>query len=392
MSVATLLDGRRVCVCAGAGGVGKTTSSAAIALGMAERGLKVAVLTIDPARRLANSLGLEELGNEARRVDPERLRAAGVEPRGELWAMMLDPKRTFDGLVDRYAPDAAARDRILANPIYGQLSNAVAGSQEYMAMERLYELHQERRFDLLVLDTPPSRNALDFLEAPERLGRFIDSRALQVFLAPSRTGLKVLGRGTGVFMAMLGRVTGADLLRDLSEFFGAFAEMAQGFRERAARVRELLGDPGTTFLVVTSPRRDAIDEALFFRRRLDEAGMPFGGAIVNRVLEAPPEPDAALERDLVALLDGDEALAHTVARTAGDLRGLAVRHRERIAMLERELRGRPVLQVPHLAGDVHDLAGLVGMNRWLFADGGGGVERAAAAAARRSRRSTAGRP
>ena len=370
MNVAQLLEGRRVCVCAGAGGVGKTTSSAAIALGMAERGLKVAVLTIDPARRLANSLGLQELGNEARMVDPERLRGAGIEPRGELWAMMLDPKRTFDALVGRYAADAEARDRILENPIYAQISNAVAGSQEYMAMERLYELHQERRFDLLVLDTPPSRNALDFLEAPERLGRFIDSRALQLFLAPSRTGLKLLGRGTGVFMAVLGRVTGADLLRDLSEFFGAFAEMAEGFRERAARVRELLGDPGTTFLVVTSPRRDAIDEALFFRRRLDEAGMPFGGAIVNRVLEQPPEADAALERELAQLLGGDEALARKVARNAADLRGLAVRHHERIALLERELGGRPVLRVPHLAGDVHDLAGLAGMNRWLFAEEG----------------------
>src|SRR5918999_3471445 len=174
-SVAEILDGKTVCICAGSGGVGKTTTAAAIATGMAARGQKVAVLTIDPAKRLANSLGLAELGNEERQVD--------VEVSGELWAMMLDPKRTFDDLVEKHAPDERTREAVLSNRIYQELSAAVAGSQEYMAMEKLYELHQEGRYDLLVLDTPPTRNALDFLEAPKKLAAFIDSRTLQLFTA-----------------------------------------------------------------------------------------------------------------------------------------------------------------------------------------------------------------
>src|SRR5436190_11768455 len=231
---------------------------------MAERGLKVAVLTIDPARRLADSLGLPELGNEERQVE--------IDGSGELWAMMLDPKRTFDDLIEKHAPDERTRDAVLSNRIYQELSNAVAGSQEYMAMEKLYELHQEERYDLLVLDTPPTRNALDFLEAPERLARFIDSRSLQFFLKPGRAGLKILGRGTGLLFSTLKRVTGVDLLQDLSEFFQSFGDMAEGFEERARRVNELLSDRRTAFFVVTSPERDSIDEAIFFHRRLREAG------------------------------------------------------------------------------------------------------------------------
>ena len=252
MSVAPLIERKEIVICAGAGGVGKTTTAAAIALGMAERGLKVAVLTIDPARRLADSLGLPELGNEERQVE--------IDGSGELWAMMLDPKRTFDDLIEKHAPDERTRDAVLSNRIYQELSNAVAGSQEYMAMEKLYELHQEERYDLLVLDTPPSRNALDFLEAPERLSRFVDSRSLQLFLRPGRLGLKVFGRGTGMLFSALQKVTGVDLLQDLSEFFASFGDMAEGFRERAARTSELLADRRTTFLLVTSPRRDAIDD------------------------------------------------------------------------------------------------------------------------------------
>ena len=194
--VAELLDGKRVCICAGSGGVGKTTSAAAIAAGMAARGKKVAVLTIDPAKRLADSLGLPELGNEERRVDPALFAEAGIETNGgELWAMMLDAKATFDELVRRHAPDEETRDRILENRIYQQLSAALAGSQEYMAMEKLFELHAEDRYDLLVLDTPPTRNALDFLEAPRRLMQFIEGRALQVFMRPTGLGMRVFGRG-----------------------------------------------------------------------------------------------------------------------------------------------------------------------------------------------------
>src|SRR4029079_18468316 len=218
MNVGDLLEGKQICICAGSGGVGKTTTSAAVAMEMAARGKKVAVLTIDPAKRLANSLGLPELGNEERLVEPERFIEHGVEMKGELWAMMLDAKRTFDELIERHAPDEATRDRVLNNRIYQEISNAMAGSQEYMAMEKLYELHQEGRFDLLVLDTPPTRNALDFIDAPERMTRFIEGRSLQFFLKPGKLGLRIVGRSGAMLFSVLKRVTGIDLLQDLSEF------------------------------------------------------------------------------------------------------------------------------------------------------------------------------
>ena len=283
MNVGDLLEDKQICICAGSGGVGKTTTSAAIAMGMAAQGLKVAVLTIDPAKRLANSLGLPELGNEERMIEPERFAAHGIEMKGELWAMMLDAKRTFDDLVERHAPDEETRDRILQNRIYKEISNAMAGSQEYMAMEKLYELHQEARYDLLVLDTPPTRHALDFIDAPERMTRFIEGRSLQFFLKPGRLGMRVVGRSGGVLFSALKRITGIDLLQDLSEFFQSFGDMAQGFSERAQRVKELLGQRGTTFLLVTAPEREAIDEGVFFWRRLKEARLPFGGVVVNKV-------------------------------------------------------------------------------------------------------------
>ncbi len=366
MSVERLLEKKQICICAGAGGVGKTTTSAAVAMGMASLGLKVAVLTIDPAKRLANSLGLPELGNEERQVDPERFAEQGLEMRGELWAMMLDPKRTFDELIERHAADERTRDAVLSNRIYQELSNAVAGSQEYMAMEKLYELHQEERYDLLVLDTPPTRNALDFLDAPERLSRFVDSRSLQLFMRPGRLGLKVFGRGTGMLFGVLKRITGVDLLQDLSEFFQSFGDMAEGFRDRAASVHELLGDRRTTFLLVTSPRRAAIDEAIFFHRRLREWKMPFGGVVVNRMNTLAVEGEEPEERELAELL-GDE-LGHKVASNLDDYQALATRDRENVKRLTRELRGgRPPILVPHLDDDVHDIAGLVEMNQYLFA-------------------------
>ncbi len=379
-SVAELLVGKSICVCAGAGGVGKTTVAAAIAAGMAARGRRVAVVTIDPARRLATSLGIPELGNEARLVEPERLEAAGLEAKGELWAMMLDAKRTFDELVERRAPDAATRDAVLSNRIYQELSNAVAGSQEYMAMEKLYELHEEGGYDLLVLDTPPSRNALDFLDAPERLARFIDSRSLQFFLAPSRRGLRILGRGTGVLFGVLKRVTGIDLLKDLSDFFQSFGDMAEGFTERASRVNRLLTSRSATFLLVTSPQSESMEEAEFFRSRLLDDGMPFGGAVVNRVHDlglAPSAEDgdseardtagehAELERELAGAL-GD-ALAAKVFRNFEDYRALARHDRASVEHLRDRLgRGESLILVPYLDEDVHDLAGLAAVGEHLF--------------------------
>jgi anion-transporting ArsA/GET3 family ATPase len=358
VSVAPLIERKEIVICAGAGGVGKTTTAAAIALGMAERGLKVAVLTIDPARRLADSLGLPELGNEERQVE--------IDGSGELWAMMLDPKRTFDDLIEKHAPDERTRDAVLSNRIYQELSNAVAGSQEYMAMEKLYELHQEERYDLLVLDTPPSRNALDFLEAPERLSRFVDSRSLQLFLRPGRLGLKVFGRGTGMLFSALQKVTGVDLLQDLSEFFASFGDMAEGFRERAARTSELLADRRTTFLLVTSPRRDAIDEAIFFHRRLRERRLPFGGVVVNRMSTLALEDEEVDEDELEALLG--KRLGRRVADNLEDYQAIATRDRENVERLSRDLvDGAPPILVPHLEDDIHDLRGLLDMNEYLFA-------------------------
>jgi anion-transporting ArsA/GET3 family ATPase len=385
-SVEELLEGKRICICAGSGGVGKTTTAAAIAAGMAARGKRVAVLTIDPAKRLADSLGLPELGNSERRVDPALFEQAGVDPgEGELWAMMLDAKATFDEVVREHAPDDATRDRILSNRIYQQLSAALAGSQEYMAMEKLYEIHAEGRYDLLVLDTPPTRNALDFLDAPKRLTQFIEGRALQVFLKPTGFGMRVFGRGTSLMFSVLRRITGVDLLEDLAEFFQAFSGMVGGFRERARRVSELLADPQTSFLVVCGPQDEPVSEAIYFHRKLVESELPFGGAIVNKVhyegnLAAGEELDlSALRSELAAALGGDEELAGRVADNFEDFRGLSERDRANVARLTAELSTDSVIEVPYLDGDVHDLAGLIEINRYLFASGSD--ERTALAAA-----------
>ncbi len=365
--IADWLERKQVVVCAGSGGVGKTTTAAAVALGMATRGKKVAVLTIDPARRLADALGLPELGNEERRVD--------AKADGELWAMMLDSKRTFDELIESHAPDEATRDAVLGNRIYQELSNAVAGSQEYMAMEKLHELHEEGRYDLLVLDTPPTRNALDFIDAPKQLSAFIDSRALQLFTTPGRFGLRLFGRGTSVAFAVMKRATGIDLLQDLSEFFRSFGGMAEGFRERAERVNALLTDSRSAFVLVTSPRRDAIEEAAFFRERLREADLPFAGVVANRVRRADgvregpgsartgamssPDP-AELERLL------GEPLARKVMRSYEEERRLGERDRTNLAELRRKLGNKPMIEVPELDHDVHDLDGLEEMCAYLF--------------------------
>jgi anion-transporting ArsA/GET3 family ATPase len=346
-----LLARKDVCIVAGSGGVGKTTTSAAIALGMAARGKRVAVLTIDPAKRLANSLGLPELGNEERRVE--------VDVKGELWAMMLDAKRTFDELIEWHAPDEQTRDAVLNNRIYRELSNAVAGSQEYMAMEKLHELHQEGRYDLLVLDTPPTRNALDFLDAPRRLSTFIDSRSLKLFLAPGRLGLKFLGRGSGAVFGVLERLTGIDLLRDMSDFFQSFGAMTEGFRERADHVNALLADSRTAFVLVTSPRRDAVEEATYFHHRLLDSGLPFSGVVVNRT--HAPLPDDGDLRGVV-----DDELAAKVAASIADQRTLAERDRVNLRGLQARMGRKPMVRVPELDDEVHDLAGLARLNQYLF--------------------------
>ena len=379
-SVESIIEGREIVICAGSGGVGKTTTSAAIALGMAARGLKVCVLTIDPAKRLADSLGLKELGNEASKVNPKLLREQGVNPEkgGELWAMMLDAKETFDALVARHAEDAEARDRVLNNRIYQQISGALAGSQEYMAMEKLFELHSEGRFDLLVLDTPPSRNALDFLDAPQRLTQFIEGKSLQIFIRPTGFAARVASRGTGVALAVLKRIVGFDLLADLSEFFTAFSGMIDGFQDRAHRVSSLLADERTCFLVICGPQGQPIDEAVFFHSKLVENRMNFGGAVGNRVryrlgTQKPKVKDLA--RRIDSELD-DEDLSERLARTLAEYDVLAVRDQKNIQVLTDTLSGEPVIRIPYLDTDVHDIAGLCQINEYLFIDEEQRVEKA----------------
>jgi anion-transporting ArsA/GET3 family ATPase len=377
-SIGDILEDNRICICAGSGGVGKTTTSAAIALGMAARGLKVCVLTIDPAKRLADSLGLKELGNEATRVDPKLFAEQGIEVEngGELWAMMLDAKETFDALVSRHAEDEEARDRVLDNRIYQQISGALAGSQEYMAMEKLFELHTEGRFDLLVLDTPPSRNALDFLDAPTRLTQFIEGKSLQIFIKPTGFAAKIAGRGAGVVISVLKRILGFDLLADLSEFFTAFSGMIDGFQDRAHRVSALLADEETCFVIVTGSQSESVEEAVYFHSKLVENEMNFGGAIVNRVryrLGTKIPKVKALTAKLETEMENPE-LAHEVAKNLCEYDVLAVRDEKNIKHLRAALGDEPVIRIPYLDTDVHDIAGLNQINEYLFSDESGRVE------------------
>jgi anion-transporting ArsA/GET3 family ATPase len=368
VSVARLLADKRVCVCGGSGGVGKTTVSAAVALGMAAEGAKVAVVTIDPAKRLANALGLRELDNEPRRVAPEMLSTNGARVPGELWAMMLDPKRTFDELIDRVAPDASRAQEIKANRIYGELSTAVSGSQEFTAIAKLYELDQEEDFDLLVLDTPPSRNALDFLYAPRRLTAFLDGRALKTFVRPTGLGMRTFGRGAAPLLGALRRITGVDLLSDLSTFFGLLGDTTESFSLRAAKVQAMLTAPTTAMLLVTSAQRESIEEAIWLRRTLEEIGVPFSGVVVNRVhhdILAGREPD---ELDTTLAEELGPQLARAVAENFHDYHVLARRDERNITALDRELNGKPLLLVPYLDDDVHDLDGLWRVHRYLFSD------------------------
>jgi anion-transporting ArsA/GET3 family ATPase len=283
--------------------------------------------------------------------------------------MQLDPKRTFDELIARLAPDERTRDEIFANRIYRELSGAVAGSQEFTAIAKVHELAQTGDFDLLVLDTPPSRNALDFLDAPDRLTQFFEGRALRVLLKPGGIGMRLLGRGTGVMLSVLRRVTGVDLLSDLTTFFRLLGGLVDGFKERARQVDALLADPGTSFLVVTSPEREPIEETIYLDRKLAEARMSLAGAIVNRVHH--DHLGDAEEATVAELLGSDAGLSATLAGRVADCfrdaQLLARRDNANVARLAAELRAAPLVLVPQLDADVHDAAGLVALHRYLFA-------------------------
>jgi anion-transporting ArsA/GET3 family ATPase len=365
--LAQRLKGKRVCVCLGAGGVGKTTTSAALAFGLATRGAKVAVVTIDPARRLATALGLGELSGEPHQIDPSLLAAQGVAPPGELWAMALDVKRTFDEIVTRLSPDALSREEILSNPVYRELSSAVSGVQELGAVTKLYELHREHDFDVIVLDTPPSRNALDFLETPGNLLRFLEGRALKVFLAPGGLTARFLGRGTGLMFAIFARVTGVDMLSDLSGFFRSLTGIIDGFGERTRGVAELLSDPTTSFLIVTSPEPEPAREAVFLADKLTAAGMSRDATIINRVHLHGLDGHAVEEVQALLRTELDDSLARRVAHNLADFDVLVRRDRDTIALLGRELQESDPVIVPHLDEDIQDLAGLARIASHLFA-------------------------
>jgi anion-transporting ArsA/GET3 family ATPase len=363
------LKDSRICICAGSGGVGKTTTSAALALGLARRGQKVAVVTIDPAKRLAGALGLHALEGEPHRVQADHLAAHGIELRGELWAMTLDVKGTFDALVERHTPDEQAREQVLSNRIYHELSSAVSGSQEFTAVSKLYDLDRAGDFDVIVLDTPPSRNALDFLDAPARLTQFLDGRALKVFLAPGGFAARFLGRGTGLVLTMFSRVTGVDLFGEMSAFFRSLelTGMTERFSESAHGVHELLRDPATAFLIVTSPEPEPAQEAIFLAGKLQEAGMARAGLIVNRVHSdgLDGHPIEQLRILLAAELE-DDALAARVAGNLTDFDVLVQRDRASLAHLSQQLGDDDPIRIAHLDVEM-DLLGLVEIERRLFA-------------------------
>jgi anion-transporting ArsA/GET3 family ATPase len=359
VSLGAALDGKRICVCAGPGGVGKTTIAAAVATGLAARGTRVAVVTIDPARRLADALGVGPLSN-----DPQRVPGAS----GELWALALDAKQTFDAVIERLAPDAPTRDAILANRIYRELSTAVGGSQEFAAVAKLHELATSERFDIVVLDTPPSRNALDFLDAPHRLAPLLQSRAMRVLAAP--TG--VMAAGAGFALGGLRRLTGVELLEDLAELLGALSDLADGLADQAVAVERLLADEATAFLLVASPERMSVAEALRFSERLEAAGGGVSALVVNRVLVRATDRERLGAAELAPGLDGDERLAELALRALGELRAVADRHARGIEALTGAV-GAPALLVPDLERPVADVGALGDVTRHLFA---GEAERA----------------
>ena len=366
-----LIDDRRtrIIVCCGSGGVGKTTAAASIGLRAAERGREVCVLTVDPARRLAQSMGLTSLDNTPRLVE-------GVhdEAGGSLHAMMLDMKRTFDEIVEAHA-DPGRAAQILANPFYQSLSSSFAGTQEYMAMEKLGQLRRSDEWDLIVVDTPPSRSALDFLDSPERLGRFLDGRLIRVLASPVKAGrpfTRVLNVGFSMMTSALTKLLGAQVLRDAQTFISALDTMFGGFRERAEATYRLLQAPGTSFLVVAAPEPDALREASYFVERLDEERMPLAGLILNRVHSRPTSRLSAA-RSLAAAetLEGIIPNERGVPAEANDYSVTAAvlrLHAERMNLGDREQRvagaftsahpAVPIAEVPALPVDVHDLAGL----------------------------------
>jgi anion-transporting ArsA/GET3 family ATPase len=387
-----LLRERRIVVCVGAGGVGKTTIAAGLALGAARSGKRTLVLTIDPARRLADALGVGALGNDPRAIPRPVLTRLGVPAEGSLSALMLDMKRTFDDLVERFAESKEARDRILQNRIYLHVSDALAGSAEYSAMEKVFELAESGQFDRLIVDTPPSQHALDFLEAPQRLLEFLDSSLVKLLLHPAfaagRFGFRIFQRGARQVLSLLEKVSGLGFLEDVSEFLLAFEGMSEGFRQRAHRVQSLLTGPETGFVLATGPAAESVAHAESFLARLTGSGVPLAGVVLNRARVWPDsgEPPAAIP---AAGLESEavRCLAHALAHAQGpglDAEGAAraaiAAAREYASLVRRDEEATGPLRVrtrklgcfwrrvPELPQDIHDLDGLARVADALFED------------------------
>ncbi len=379
-----LLASKEMVIACGAGGVGKTTTAAALgAMAASQLGGKVLVVTIDPARRLAAALGMERFGNLETQVPPELLRAAGVQPRGELWAAMLDTKESWDGLVRAHAPDPATRDSILANPLYQNITGKFTHSHDYIAMERLYEIHSSGRYDLIVVDTPPTRNAIDFLEAPERMAEFFSSRLLRWLITPYRS--RWVNTASRPFYHLADRILGSQFLEDVGQFFILFSTMYDGFVERARAVSRTLEDRRTTFVVVTTLEEAPVREAEFFMEALGSRGFHLGAVVLNKVLpdyflrpgatvvaEALSQRSAEVAAEVLrgsasALGPADrlERVLREVGESFLNYRVVASREAEQLG----ELSCSPelVATAPVLDGDVADLAGLLRVGRAIWA-------------------------
>jgi anion-transporting ArsA/GET3 family ATPase len=346
VTFANLVTERSVIVTVGSGGVGKTTTAAALAVAAAEAGRRACVVTIDPARRLADALGLDRIGNEPARIEGPWS--------GEVWAVMLDAKKTFDALVDAQAPTPEQAERIKANRFYRNVSGALSGTQEYMAAEKLYELHTSGRFDVVVVDTPPSRAALDFLDAPARLTRFLDHRLYRLLTMPTRGPLRAVNAAAQGFVRTLAKVVGAEAIDDAITFFKAFEGMDRGFRERADAVARLLTDQSTAYVLVASPRRDTVEEARFVAERLRDSGRNVPAVIINRMT-----PRFGLPLDDVV----PSPLTHNLA----ELTKLADTEEAQLAPLFDVVGETVVVRVPLLSDDVHDLESLERVRSFIFA-------------------------
>ncbi|MDQ2649535.1 MAG: AAA family ATPase [Actinomycetota bacterium] len=378
-TIEQLLAAKEIVIHCGSGGVGKTTTAAAVAaMAAIHHGGKVLVLTVDPAKRLANALGLEQFGNVETRIEPAAFAAAGVEPRGELWAAMLDTKQSWDDLVRRHAPDPVTRDAILANPLYKNITGRFVQSHDYIAMERLYEIHASGRFDLIIVDTPPTRNAIDFLEAPERMADFFSSRLLRWLTVPARS--RVLSMASKPFYTVADRILGSKFLEDIAEFFLLFQTMYKGFVERAEAVTRTLADKRTTFVVVSTLESAPVREAEFFIDALEERHLHLGAVVLNKALPEWFLDQGSTETAKRLCADGDRLakvlpdelgtdeqlsrVLHEVGESFLNFQVVAKREAE----IRAELAAAPevVAAVPYFDHDITDLPGLLELGEKIW--------------------------